>query len=353
MRNNTSSTYLVGALVLLFSAISSFYFVSSKIGDYSPAAEKSARHDFVEKPPFLEDSTDSSGVVVRVKGKQIRTNSSAHGDTPAPFQQQYYYSNDTIYGHVHVAKSGGSSLIYELASKYENICSNKAISKNLVMKNIDRFQQYPNLNRVGVYTKILDQCKYISSESGPSFWERKQWLKPLELHVPCKDPLELLMSNCYFPKNHHVGFKCDPGNVTDAALERQINECFKHGRRLRFDERLYNKTASHNITLKCFDTKKEFTEYMEYIDARLEHISPRKEQQQEEGLVTFQNGKMIPFNRPSSESLRNKTSECIWKDQNLQKRVRKILFDRYIYFRFCDECLQSSNDLLMKNSNKF
>ena len=276
--------------------------------------------------------------------QQIKTSSAAESSSTLPQDSSPsdHDHKNTIYGHVHVAKSGGTSLVYQLAVAYNKVCSNKSNSKDIVMKNLDKYDS-PNWSRQ--FKKVLDQCDYISAEYQIDFWLDTQWSKPLELHVPCKDPIELLMSNCYFPAKRHVGFDCSPEHVTEEALGHQIDECLKGGKRLRFEKGLYETASSHNITLKCFNYKKEFTDYIEYMDERLEH-NPSKE-----GLVGFKNGKLVDYPKPSSHTLRNISSECIWKDWDLKERVKGYLLEHYFYFRYCAECLNSSDDLFSDSSN--
>jgi len=280
----------------------------------------------------------------------IQLQSSSAAESPTLAQNSSLYDNNKIYGHVHVAKSGGTSLIYKLAYSYNKVCSNKSNSKDIVTKNLDKYDANMSgqLSKVWKhqYLKVLDQCDYISSEGQIVFWLDRQWSKPLELHVPCKDPIELLMSNCYHPAHFYPGFDCSPENVTEEELGDQIDRCLHHGRRLRFETRLYEEASNHNITLKCFDYKKEFTDYIKYMDERLEH-NPRKEE-----LVAAKHGKLVHYKKPPSTSRRNVSSECIWKDLDLKRRVKGYLLDNYFYFRYCADCLNSSDDLFADSNVK-
>ena len=246
---------------------------------------------------------------------------------------------DTMYAHLHVAKTGGTSLLYELAHLYQNVCGNKYNSKNIVEKNLDFFKTYEG-NEYQLMS-IQDQCDYFSAEVVYSFWIKQNWTRPLELHIPCKDPIQLLMSNCYWPPKNNVGFDCSPTSVTPEALGRQIDNCIKE--RLRFNVNLYEKAPSRNITIKCFDYKKGFNEYIEYMGQHLER-NPTIE-----NLVKFKKykkvTKRVKVRRPNSYSGRNKTAECIWNDSDLLQRVKTYLFEKYSYFPFCAECLHSSHDL--------
>lgn len=82
-----------------------------------------------------------------------------------------------------------------------------------------------------------------------------------------------------------------------------------------------------NITLKCFDNAVTFDAYQEYMDQRLQHRDQPAE---------------IHGCRPR---LRNKTTECIWNDPSLMKRVVTILQEEFFYFKYCNQCLGSSQDI--------
>ena len=268
-------------------------------------------------------------------------------DTP-PDETDESQQKNKLFAHLHVAKSGGTSLLYELAHLYQNVCGNKYNSKNLVEKNPDLFKGFKRSGEVSKLLQLQDQCDYMSLEVGYNFWLKQNWTRPLELHIPCKDPIELLMSNCYWPPKSNVGFDCSPTNVTPNALRQQIDNCLSLKSldgRLRFNKHLSEQAPRHNITIKCFDAKKEFTEYIDYMGARLEHY-PKVED-----LVRFskkEDGELVTVERPWSFSARNKSAECIWKDSDLLQRAKAYLFEKYFYFPFCRECLNSSDNLLAK-----
>lgn len=48
-----------------------------------------------------------------------------------------------------------------------------------------------------------------------------------------------------------------------------------------------------------------------------------------------------PFNRPRPRD------ECIWSNQTLVKEVRDIMMRNWDYFRFCDECIGSPDELAL------
>ena len=119
------------------------------------------------------------------------------------------------------------------------------------------------------FFRTLDSCDYVSSEMGAQFWfHRAAWSHhmdtELELHVPCKDPLQLLMSNCYYPEARGPEFRCDGNFATQSGVEKQIDDCLPRNRiRMRFISKLIKEAPKRNITVKCFNEKHTFVEYIE------------------------------------------------------------------------------------------
>ena len=245
-----------------------------------------------------------------------------------------------IYGHVHIAKTAGSSLLDVLAGKYDRVCSNKSSSrefnatfKHKRCKDGHEWHQYQPKK----FLDYLDQCDYVSAEFKSPFWYETEWNRTMELHIPCKDPLNMLMSNCFWPrgvdraKNKVRGFDCSPEKTTDKNLETQIRRCLGGQNGLleqRFSETFVKKARQNGITMKCFDNDDTFDAYQDYMDPRLKHRDNPIE---------------INMCWPR---LRNRDTECIWKDEELQARVIRILLHNYYYFRYCKDCLFSPDNLI-------
>ena len=123
-----------------------------------------------------------------------------------------------VIGHVHMAKTAGTSVNGLLASRYERVCGNKGYSydsygANLRMAASDgnphkvkdsirtQFQGYgrervplPFMDEIG-----FEDCDFISMESNWPFWRRfEDWPLPLELHVPCRDPLDPVRKSKFY-----------------------------------------------------------------------------------------------------------------------------------------------------------
>ena len=49
--------------------------------------------------------------------------------------------------------------------------------------------------------------------------------------------------------------------------------------------------------------------------------------------------------RRETNDPRDKESECIWKRPDLIQKTRNWLIDNVDYYRFCDKCLGSDNEI--------
>lgn len=129
-----------------------------------------------------------------------------------------------IYGHVHMAKTAGTSLNGELAARYERVCGHKGYSYdafqvnkrrnssqgNKVVDGLSKLNKGYSRSRVSpsVMSEIgYEDCDYISHETGWSFWPHtfQKWFFPMELHVPCREPISHLMSMC---NQRNMTFDC-------------------------------------------------------------------------------------------------------------------------------------------------
>jgi hypothetical protein len=248
------------------------------------------------------------------------------------------------YGHVHVAKTAGTEVNGELASHFERVCGHKGYSYDAYQFN-ERVQnhntkngggrvsddlisnQYKGHNRGRVPLEVMqeigfDDCDYISLEAPWESWLQlnKEW--SLELHVPCRDPLDHLLSECNF---RHVDFNCHAENLQD-----EISKCLFATKR--FSREL---TDGPNIHLKCF-TPIPLEPYLDYMGERLQ----RKRM---ESLYVHRD-----TNQP-----RDKAHEYIWwnTQKDVATQVRAILLEKYDYYQWCDECLGSKNDLVLSNNS--
>lgn len=120
-----------------------------------------------------------------------------------------------IYGHIHIPKTGGTSLNGIFANKFERVCGNKGYSYDAyrvnelaavkesegVWINPSGREKKGNMGKVG-----WDDCDYVSNEVDANWWmeggdtdfgDAAFHGVQMELHVPCRDPIDHLMSRRY------------------------------------------------------------------------------------------------------------------------------------------------------------
>ena len=275
------------------------------------------------------------------------------GNDPSTSHNSTNNNTYLIYGHIHVAKTAGTSLNILMAATFSRVCghkgysfdffqhdkripvdpqTNQSLQKNVRDSVLTVYEQKrpnktgSNYFRGRVYYPIMDErgyeeCDWISNEAPWQFWEKFSdpavWPIPLELHVPCREPIEHFMSQCNF---RNIKFDCQTMNLTKA-----IEECLVFLNR--YDNKLLNLS---NIDVKCFNNDVTFTKYIEYMQPpRMQH-------------------RKIPVKNPkpySTNKLRNKDNECIWKNETVQTQVIAYLRENYDYYSFCEKCLGSQRDL--------
>lgn len=145
---------------------------------------------------------------------------------------------------------------------------------------------------------------------------------PMELHLPCRDPLEHLMSQCNHKK---IQFDCDSSN--DGVVQ-SVKKCLVGMNRFK-----KNLGKMDNINLKCYDFEQQFTSYMDYIASRL------------------QRRRFVSEYKPrETNRLRDREHECLWKDAKLKDFVENYLVKNVQYYKYCKLCLGSVNDITSKLS---
>lgn len=253
-------------------------------------------------------------------------------------QHSRYPSNPEpiMYGHVHMAKTGGTTINGKMALYYERVCGNKGYSydferinqRHAAGKDIEHwYHNRGTRDNLGVNAKILDEvgyedCEYLSSERTYDFWIHAfaNWSVPVELHVPCRDPVDHLMSSC---NHNHQHFDCHRQR-SEKDIAALVDKCLWHGR---FSMDLLK---VDNFAVKCFPFYR-FDDYInEIMGRRLQRkrIPPANEYIQRD------------TNKP-----RNKAKECIWQDKELRAKVHKYLVENVDHYSFCDQCMGSKDDL--------
>lgn len=260
-----------------------------------------------------------------------------HGasEPSASIKHTYEYPN-VIYGHAHIAKTAGTTLNGNLSMHYERICGHKGYSFDAIETN-ERFKKSghsllsykgdsysklrTNFNRAKVPHSLMKEigfqdCDWISHETTWEWWlDFANSTIPLELHVPCRSPVDHLMSQCNFRLRE---FDC---NKTGNALILEIKQC------ILFIDYRYNKILNETFDTKCFDFAKT-NDYMEWMGQRLQRRRIEDD---------------FFFRR--SNLNRRKDQECVWNRPDVQKVIETHLLETYDYYKFCDKCLGSEQDL--------
>jgi len=248
------------------------------------------------------------------------------------------------YGFLHIAKVAGTEINGELAMHYERVCGNKGYSYDAHKTNL-RYQRsgavsarfnahdmyskqskdhnrgrlkFSSMNEIG-----FEDCDFVAMETAYIEWDNifRNWYRPLELHVPCRSPIDHLMSMC---KYRGRSFDCSAksNDEIDAAIQHCDVVVSK-----RFSSRLTNVT---NIHLKCFQTPDKINEYLHYMGKRLQRKS-------------FE----TTYVHRDTNKKREKGNECIWKDKSYMEKVQnRMLQHKSGYYKFCRDCLDTENDLL-------
>jgi len=148
----------------------------------------------------------------------------------------------------------------------------------------------------------------------------------MKLHVPCRDPIDHLMSQCNYEEPTRKFVKqdvaCDA--ATDEEYFQSVRDCFVY-----VHERFNNELLSH-FDVKCYDYKQQFTGYIELMGKVLEN-------RRFDASDTYV--------QRETNSPRDKDSECIWKRPDLLEKTRKYLIENVDYYGFCNKCLGSEDEL--------
>ena len=118
-----------------------------------------------------------------------------------------YVRPNKLFGYVHIAKAGGTNLNSLFANVFERVCGNKGYSfesyrENEVAKHLGNGYPVEFFNG-GMKSVGFEDCDYITTEvkEGYNFWiqnfgDARVHGVPVELHVPCRDRIEHVMSQC-------------------------------------------------------------------------------------------------------------------------------------------------------------
>lgn len=229
-----------------------------------------------------------------------------------------------MYGHIHIAKTGGTTLNLLMANKYENVCGHKGYSYDFVQANRrskihpgeadDLYhKKYKNFDRTRVPSKIMDEigyedCHWISNEISFEWWRRfENWHEPVELHLPCRDPIEHLLSQRNYKNLPNI-------NCTTFSQQDVDKSLVSHDR---FNFNILK--TFKNITISCISFKDQF-------DGTYEKSLNLVRKRYSENLHTLKTNK-----DRSNES-------CINENIHLNRRIRKYMVNNIDYYKFCHTC---------------
>jgi hypothetical protein len=183
-------------------------------------------------------------------------------------------------------------------------------------------KHYGTYNRGRVPPSIMreigfEDCDYISLEENWPRWKEFKEFPSLQLHVPCRDPLVHLMSQCNY-KNKI--FNCSADD-----LHAEINKCLIYQQRFSRELETLN-----NANIKCFNPIP--------IEPYLEYMSERLQRKRIESTYVHR----------STNKQRNKDGECIWNEAqaNVSQKVRNIMVKENDLYGWCEKCMGSKDDLL-------
>jgi len=240
-----------------------------------------------------------------------------------------------LYGHVHMAKTGGTSLNGVMANTFERVCGQKGYSYDAFQDNerakmkVKKGQNIRSEGRSRVFLLIMQEigfedCDYISAETSWSFWRdtfgngRFHGLK-MELHVPCRDRLDHLMSQC---NHNHQKIACDA--ETDEELFKSVKKCY-----ICLLDR-YSHPLQKHFDVRCFDFKKQFTDYTAYIS----------------GILQKRRFQSTPYVKRDKNVPRDEKNGCIWENTRVVlEKIDKYLLETVPYYQFCNDCMGSENEI--------
>jgi len=248
----------------------------------------------------------------------------------------FYTHPPAIIGHVHIAKTGGTYINSLLANKYERVCGHKGYTYDAYQVN-EGFKkgQMPlrgrHYGRSRVHRDVMndigyENCDYVSHEIDWRFWNRtfaggNLHGVPVELHVPCRDPIDHLMSQC----NHGRRF-INCGADSDEALFNSVRACLVF---FGNDKNRFHRNLLQDFSTKCYDFANQFTSYTDYMS----------------GYLQKRRFESTPFVKRETNAPRNKTNECIWSRPDLQEKTVKYLKENVHYYEFCDQCIGSVDEI--------
>lgn len=259
-----------------------------------------------------------------------------------------------LYGYLYIAQTAGTEINGRLAAQYDHVCGSRGYSLDYYQYNerlrnstrnhdpmLDSISEAtldPTQNRGHIPYSIMQEigfedCDWVSLEEPWQAWSNilatlidtgKNWT--MELHVPCRDPLDHLLALCL--DNGHK-LDCYADNL---AMELQaciMSATNRFSIELEFDSK---------IQLMCFDSMD--------TDLYISHLSSRLESKRLPTDYIPRGNESQRYVDLDSDSDSAPWLECFKDHPTIANEIRQSLLENYEYFRWCDECLGSKHDLL-------
>ena len=232
-----------------------------------------------------------------------------------------------LFLHVHMAKTAGTFLNEKFANQFERICGHKGYSADFFQSNLryankgnpfldavqdDVTKLFSGYTRERVHLQIMEErgfedCDWVSNEVKWEWWVKtfSKWPEPVQMHLPCRDPVDHLLSMCNFRRHN---FDCD------GDLIAEIKKCT-------FALNRFSTQLTNYFEIKCFTYDDQFTLYPAYMETKLQrrrHIG-------------------VPYWLKTNKK-RNKNKECLLVRKDAREKVHQYLVNHYEYYKFCQSC---------------
>ncbi len=251
-----------------------------------------------------------------------------------------------IYGHVHMTQTAGTDRNGLLAAQYDHVCGSRGYSLDYYQYN-ERLRNSTS-NDPSVTTDVtsifeasnddttnrgrvpwatmqdigFEDCDWISLEQPWHVWPDllqilgSKW--KLELHVPCRDPLDHLLSMCH---NQGHEFDCHGGD-----LESEIEMCIMAMDRFSLEWEFHSK-----IRLVCFPWIP--------LDAYVSYMSHRLQSKRMPAEYVLRGSSELE----DQEEDNTTQQDCLKQSPHIAYQVRQLLLENYEYYRWCNDCLGSDH----------
>ena len=243
-----------------------------------------------------------------------------------------------VYGHIHIAKTAGSTINRKFSLFFDNVCGNKGHSfdairvhdrhrrggRGDVKSNHSAHSHFFHSQaqvRPSFLQKRMDEigyehCDWISHEISWQFWRKfSSWPAKVQIHLPCRDPVDHIVSHIMSVLNHQKKrFQCD------RTWKRQIDSAMRSYSN-RFSKQMLK---IDNLDLKCvrFHHLIDGT-YFKFMQSKLQE---RRVKRPITRLYYHTNIK------------RNEKAECVWNDKKLLQNMTAYMISKGDYYNFCSSC---------------